>query len=109
MKRSEIKLLERAMRQRWDIKQEYKDAAVRRLMRIIANPSSSNREATAAIKALITAESQNQSDDNRDEQIDERRNRFLDIAKELGITTHIEQIPEAGSSGDNTSASEHVD
>lgn len=99
-------MIAQAANQRWNIKPEYKDALVRRLTSIIADPNSTTREVTAASRALIAAESQNQSDEQRDEQIDESRNRFLGIAERLGITTTIEQLPEAGSDGDNPPASE---
>lgn len=93
MRRNEIKLFEKAMSQRWGIRQEYRDLMIRRLTNIIANPSSSNREVTAASRALIAAESQNQQDEHETERIDsldESRNRFLAIAAKLGIGSTIE-------------------
>lgn len=99
-------MIERAANQRWDIKPEYKDALIQQLMFVIADPASSKREKVSASRALIAAEAQNQSDEQRDEQIDEERNRFLDIAEKLGINTTIEQLPEARGNGDNPPASE---
>jgi hypothetical protein len=106
LSRSDMRMIAQAANQRWEIKPEYKNALVRRLTAIIADPNSTTREVTAASRALIAAEAQNQSDEQRDEQIDESRNRFLDIAERLGITTTIEQLPEAGSDGDHSSTGE---
>lgn len=86
----DIRMIQKAMEQRWDIKPEYKDALIRRLVRIIADPTSTPREVTSASRALIAAEGQNQTDDRDNMEADESRNRFLDIAARLGI---------AGSSG----------
>jgi hypothetical protein len=93
------------MNERWNIKPEYKDALVRRLIAIVADPNSTSREATQASNALMKAESQNQADEHRNEQVDEERNRFLDIAERLGIATTVRQLPEARGSDDTESAS----
>lgn len=76
------------MKDRWEMTPEYKDAILRRLMRIVIDPASSNREATAACKALMNAEKQNQDDDKSesiDGVIEQSRNRFLALANRLGI------------------------
>ena len=65
-------MIARALTQRWEIKPEYRDALIRRLIKIIADPSSSPREVTAASKALIAAEAQNQADDRINQAVDER-------------------------------------
>ncbi len=102
----DVRMIQKAMEQRWDIKPEYKSALVRRLVAIIANPDSTAREVTSASRALIAAEAQNQSDEHSDEQIDEQRNRFLAVAERLGLETTIEQLPEAGSGDDSGTASQ---
>ena len=102
----DVRMIQKAMEQRWDIKPEYKSALVRRLVAIIANPNSTAREVTSASRALIAAEAQNQSDEHSDEQIDEQRNRFLAVAERLGLETTIEQLPETGSSEDSGTASQ---
>jgi len=102
----DVRMIQKAMEQRWDIKPEYKSALVRRLVAIIANPDSTAREVTSASRALIAAEAQNQSDEHSDEQIDEQRNRFLAVAERLGLETTIEQLPETGSSDDSGTASQ---
>ena len=102
----DVRMIQKAMEQRWDIKPEYKSALVRRLVAIIANPDSTAREVTSASRALIAAEAQNQSDEHSDEQIDEQRNRFLAVAERLGLETTIEQLPETGSGDDFGTASQ---
>ena len=102
----DVRMIQKAMEQRWDIKPEYKSALVRRLVAIIANPNSTAREVTSASRALIAAEAQNQSDEHSDEQIDEQRNRFLAVAERLGLETTIEQLPETGSGDDSGTASQ---
>ena len=102
----DVRMIQKAMEQRWDIKPEYKSALVRRLVAIIANPDSTAREVTSASRALIAAEAQNQSDEHSDEQIDEQRNRFLAVAERLGLETTIEQLPEGGSGDDSGTASQ---
>ena len=102
----DVRMIQKAMEQRWDIKPEYKSALVRRLVAIIANPDSTAREVTSASRALIAAEAQNQSDEHSEEQIDEQRNRFLAVAERLGLETTIEQLPERGSGDDSGTASQ---
>lgn len=85
---SDLKLYERAFKMRWEIPDEYKQALIRRMMTIVANPDSSDRAATAASRVLLAAESQNQNDQvehDKLESIDESRNRFLAVAQRLGI------------------------
>ena len=101
LSRSDMRLIAQAARQRWDIDDDSKSILVRRLTSILEDPASSAREVTAASRALIAAEAQNQSDEHRDEQIDQDRNRFLAVAERLGIAKTIEQLPEARS-GNNT-------
>ena len=98
---SDLRLYERAFRMRWQIPEEYKQALVRRMMTIVANPSSSDRAATAASRVLLAAEAQNQSDqveNDKLESIDEGRNRFLAIAQRLGIGQTIDTSIVDGSS-----------
>jgi hypothetical protein len=96
--RSEIRLTEQAFRQRWEIKPEYKEAIIRRLMAIVASPESSNREVTAASKALMAAERHNQLDEQVSV-VQSDRNRFLEIAERLGIREPVERTTSAGPGG----------
>ena len=61
---SDTRLQERAIRERWPIKEEYREAIVKRLVGIVVDPQASHRESTAACRALISAEGQNQADDH---------------------------------------------
>ena len=61
---SDTRLQERAIRERWPIKDEYREAIVKRLVAVVVDPQASRRERTAACRALIAAESQNQSDEH---------------------------------------------
>lgn len=74
----DVRMIQRAMEQRWPIKPEYRQALVARLVKIIADPKSSPREVTAASKALIAAEAQNAADEQHDDRMDDSRNRILD-------------------------------
>ena len=77
----------KALEQRWPIKPEYRSAIVRRLIQIVADPSSSAREVTAAARALMFAESQNQSDEHKviDVNVTTRNDNLDAIAADLGI------------------------
>ena len=81
--------------QRWPIKSDYREAIVKRLVRIVADPSSSTQEVTTAARALILAEKQNQHDDQRLElELDRERNRFFARALELGIAETPRELPD---------------
>jgi hypothetical protein len=56
-------------------------------MKVIADPASSPREVTAAAKALLAAESQNQSDEHKliDVSVATRHDELDAIAADLGI------------------------
>src|SRR6056297_1540160 len=83
----DTRMIAKALTQRWEIKPEYRDALIRRLIKIIADPSSSPREVTAASKALISAEAQNQADEHKvvDVRIQQEHARLDAIAAELGV------------------------
>jgi hypothetical protein len=80
-------MMARALTQRWPIKPEYRQAIVSRLLRVIADKDSSPREVTAAAKALMAAESQNQADEHKvlDVSISTRNAELDAIAADLGI------------------------
>ena len=83
----DTRMMAKAMTQRWDIKPEYRDAIVKRLARIVIDPSSSPREVTAASKALMSAEAQNQADEHKvvDVRVSTRHDQLDAIATDLGI------------------------
>ena len=95
----------RALTQRWPIKTEYRDAIVKRLMRVIADPHSSPREVTAASKALMAAEAQNQKDEHQ--RLDDFKQRIIGIAERCGIDAAVLRIGETASSG--TAVSDGLD
>lgn len=80
-------MMQKSLEQRWPIKLEYRAAMIQRLMRIVANPKSSSREVTAASKALLAAESQNQLDEHKviDVRVTTRHDQLAGIAADLGI------------------------
>jgi hypothetical protein len=90
------------MNQRWPVPSEYKDAMIKRLIRIVADPNSSNRDINAACRTLMAAEQQNQQDEQHEVGVEQGRNRFLDVAAGLGIAKALEQL-----SGDGT-ATDHL-
>ena len=55
---------------------------VTRLVRIIADPNSSNREVVDASKALIAAEKENRIDEQNGS-IDEQRSRIVEIVERI--------------------------
>lgn len=87
----DTRMIQRAFESRWDIRPEYRDVLVKRLVKIIADPNSSPREVTAASKALIAAEAQNQSDQHKviDVGVQQRNLELDSIAAELGIEAHL--------------------
>lgn len=80
-------MMQKSLEQRWPIKPEYRAAMIQRLMRIVANPKSSSREVTAASKALLAAEGQNQLDEHKviDVRVQTRNDELAGIAVDLGI------------------------
>ena len=62
-KPSDARLVERAIRKRWPIPPEFREAVIAQLAAIVADPTSSRREKTSAARTLLTAEGQNQADE----------------------------------------------
>ncbi len=61
----DTRLIEKAIKKRWPIKDEHKLGLVSRMERIVADPDSSPREVTSAFNSLLSAESQNQADEHK--------------------------------------------
>ena len=81
----DTRMMQKALEQRWPISPEYREGVIKRLMRIIADPASSPREVTAASKALMAAEQQNQSDEQHiDHRLDHERDRILSLLETGG-------------------------
>ena len=81
MKMEPLNEIEREIR--WPIKPEYREAMVKRLVRIIADPSSSTKEVTDASRALLAAERQNQADEA--EAQDDFTTELIRLAGSFGI------------------------
>ena len=81
---SDIRLKAKAIEQRWNIPEDYRDVLIKQMLRVVADPNTTPREKTSAARAIIAAEAQNQADDNA--RLQQRGNRFLEVATALGIT-----------------------
>ncbi len=57
------RLYGRATRERWPISDDHREAIVKTLTEIMLDPKQNAKSRTAAAKAIITAEAQNQRDD----------------------------------------------
>ncbi|MCC7424810.1 MAG: hypothetical protein IT428_31450 [Planctomycetaceae bacterium] len=61
----DTRLIEKAIKQRWPIPAEKRAQLIERQLAIATAKNSSNREATAAFRAIMTAEAQNQADEHK--------------------------------------------
>ena len=77
----------KSIEQRWSMTPEVRRRVIGELLKIVVSPESSAREKTAAAKALMAAEKQNQVDEHKliDVQIHRRLNDLDAIAADLGI------------------------
>ena len=60
-----MKLVERAIKQRWPFSDEYKAHVVTEMLRIIASPTAKERTKISAAAVLARFESQNQADEHK--------------------------------------------
>lgn len=95
----DTRMMAKALEQRWPIKPEYREVMIKRLVRVLADPSSSAREVAAASKGLLAAEAQNQSDEHKeiDVRITIRHDQLSGIAADLGL--EIDALTHAESEG----------
>ncbi len=104
----DTRLMARAITERWAISPEYRTLIVQRLMRIIADPESSNREITSAARALISADLVNSKEmlleeqkvQHADRMKNERLARVSQVAQQLGLTRVVEAIAVERSASD---------
>ena len=98
---SDTRMMAKAVIQRWPISSEYRATIVRRLMRVFADPASSPREVTAAAKALLAAEQQNQSDEHKliDVSVATRHDELDAIAADLGIEIGLVEAADRAATG----------
>lgn len=82
----DIRLVGMAIRKRWQVSDEIKDAILCRLEDVIRD-SDDDELAIKAIAQVRAMEQQNQKDEHA--QIDEFRNRVLTIAKRCGIDVNL--------------------
>lgn len=88
----DTRLKARAIMEQWDVPEEYHGPLIREMVRIVLSPNSSNREKTAAFKALSAS---SKKDEPKYAAPESERNRFLEIAERLGIDTGIAGVIEA--------------
>lgn len=88
----DTRLKARAIMEQWDVPEEYQQPLIREMVRIVLSPTSSNREKTAAYKALTAT---SKKDEPRYAATEPEGNRFLEIAERLGIDTGITGVIEA--------------
>jgi Flp pilus assembly secretin CpaC len=98
---NDVRLIGRAMRERWPIADNLRAGIVQQLVKIIAT-SDSDRARVAAARVLKDMDALNQSDEhfeaNQLEQL-----RFLEVADEIGIGGLIETTAEGSTdTGDET-------
>ena len=93
MANNDLQMQLNAIRQRWPISSKMREAIVERLLRIIADKDSSKREQLIAIKTIMAAEAQNQSDEHT-AAVQSDRNRFLEVARQLGIEADFRLVTE---------------
>ena len=79
----------RAVEQRWPVRPDYRDALIKRNMKIILNPNSTERAVSAASKIILAAEAQNIADEQHADhtRMDAGRNRVLALLGGEGTAT----------------------
>jgi hypothetical protein len=93
-------MIERAMRERWPIKPEFREKIMNALIAVLADKNASPREKTAAARALMHADAINleaekivQADQHHGDRLDaERMDRVAAVAQQLGLTRVVEAI-----------------
>ena len=105
-------MMAKAVEQRWPMSTAKRTAIINTLMNILVSTNSSTREKTAAARALMSAEKQNQEDEHKvvDVVISERNHRLDAIAADLGIDQSlIESVARETGSGDGGDAGSTTD
>ena len=83
-KNRDIKMIGRALRERWPITQETREKIVSELLEILDDPDAKERDKIAASKVLMAGDVINQRDEQQNN-VQSNRDRFLEIAERLGI------------------------
>lgn len=100
LSRSDMRTIAMAARQRWPVSDEVRIKSIDSLHQVLADPLSSNRDKIAATKALVAMDGLNIKDE-RVSGLQLDRNRFLEIAANLGIAHHLADIPGIGTGSDS--------
>lgn len=93
MKRSEMRLMERAIRQRWPVPYQMKVDAMETAHRMMNDPAVGERERLRAIQLALAAEAQNQKDEH---QATDKEIQLWALAKQYGLEEEVAQVIEAG-------------
>ena len=83
--RGDLKVMETAIRKRWELTQEQKGKVVEKVMSVLSDPVASGREILAAARVAAALEGQNQIDEHKQVDVIQRGNRFLEIAQRLKL------------------------
>lgn len=100
MARRDDRLEIRAMQQRWPISAKYREFLINKLLKIALDEATTNRESIMAAKALLSAEAQNQTDEHT-AAVQSDRNRFLEVARQLGIEADFRLVTQERTDSDN--------
>lgn len=93
MKETFLAIEVQALKQRWPIPEKFKEFLINKLLKIALDDETTNRESIMAAKALLAAEAQNQSDEHT-AAVQSDRNRFLEVARQLGIEADFRLVTE---------------
>jgi uncharacterized protein (UPF0147 family) len=101
MENLDLPLLMQAISQRWEIPKDVRVAAVRVLTKLMLDNKSNSRDRNRAIETLLKMEAQNQADEHT-AALQSDRNRFLEVAQQLGIDADFRLVgQEPASSSDS--------
>lgn len=80
-------MIAKSIVQRWDTSPEMRKRGLVEMAKILVSPTATSREKTAAFKAILAAEAQNQTDEHKviDVRVATRHDKLDAIARDLGI------------------------
>ena len=96
----DLNLQIKALQQRWPIDDRTRRAIVGTLLTILKDDAASYRDKNAAIRGLLAAEAQNQKDEHT-AALQSDRNRFLEVAQQLGIDADFKLVGQEPADTDN--------
>lgn len=89
--RADLRLLRRAMNNRWPVTEEFRAKVIEKIMERMADPDVETHHLNALAKTLLAAEAQNQSDEHH-----ARGGRITEIFDALGIQPSVGAIESSG-------------